>query len=119
MNIPDILERNLFLVFNERDTQKRLHALAELYTGDAVLYEPENIVVGQSAISDTVEKLLASMPPGFQFTPVGSATGHHDLLCTRWTGGIAGGPVIVSGTDVAHLKDGRIASLYVLIDSPQ
>ena len=113
-----ILERNLSLVFNERDPQKRIAALADLYTDDAIMYEAENIVTGQAAISSTVDFLLGRLPPGFRFYPTGAAVGHHDLTCLRWTGSIPDGTVIVSGTDVAHLKDGRIASLYVLIDPP-
>jgi len=116
--MSNILEQNLSQVFNERDSQKRLVALADLYTADAVMYEPENIVIGQAAISSTIDSLLASLPPGFRFVPKSIAVGHHDLFCMRWNGITPDGEVIVSGSDVAHLRDGRIASLYVLIDPP-
>lgn len=114
----DLLERNLLSVFNERDPQRRIAAVSELYTVNAVMYEPENIVTGQTAISSTVGTFLGSLPPGFRFAPRGAAVGHHDIIGLRWTGSIPDGTVIVTGTDVAHLHGGRIASLYVLIDPP-
>ena len=118
MASSDILEQNLSLVFNERDPQKRIAALADLYTDDAVMYEPENTVTGQAAISSTVESLLGGLPPEFLFVPSGATVGHHNVFCLRWTGIIPDGTVIVSGTDIAHLRDGRIESLYVLINPP-
>lgn len=113
-----LLPENLTRVFNQRDATLRLQALGELYTQDAVLYEPQNLVTGHAEISATVGALLASLPPDFVFTAEGAAVGHHDLWCLHWHGGPPGGPAVITGTDVAHLKDGRISALYVLINAP-
>ena len=113
-----LLQANLTRIFNERNAQSRLQALGDLYTQDAVLYEPQNIVTGHSEISATVDALLASLPPGFSFTAAGPAVGHHGLWCMRWQAGPPEGPVAITGTDVAHAEDGRIKALYVLIDPP-
>lgn len=118
MNTTNILERNLSLVFNERDQQKRLAAISELYSIDAVMYEPEKVVSGQEAISEAVDRLQAIMPPNFNFQSTGATVGHHGLLCMRWKGSTSDESVVITGIDVAHLEDERISSLYVLIDPP-
>jgi hypothetical protein len=111
-----LLQANLVRVFNERSAERRLQALHELYTPDAVLYEPQNLVTGHTAISATVDALLAGLPPGFAFTATGPAVGHHGLWCLRWQAGPPDGPVAITGTDVAQVQDGRIKTLYVLLD---
>src|SRR5687767_8985625 len=97
-----VLRSNLELVFNERDAARRAHAVAELYTDDAVMYEPTNVVVGRSAIADVAGKLLEQFGPTFRFTPEGPGVGHHGLGTLRWNAGPAEGPVVVSGTDAAE-----------------
>ncbi len=111
-----ILRANLANVFNERDADRRLAAIRELYAEDAVLYDPESVVTGHAAISDTVAALLASLPPAFAFEPVGPAVGHHDAARLRWQSGPPNGPVAVTGTDVALFAGGKIETLYVFLD---
>lgn len=91
-------------------------AIAEIYAPDAVLYEPGTSVTGHQAIGEAVEALLASLPAAFVFTAQGPALGHHGLARLRWTSGPPDEPPLVTGTDVAHVADGRIQSLYVLLD---
>jgi hypothetical protein len=114
-----LLEANLERVFNERDAERRLAALGELYARDAVLYEPEGAVSGHAAISDAVGKLLDTLGPSFLFTPDGAAVGHHGLGYARWTGGPKGGPVAITGMDVGRFEGGRITALYVFIGPPK
>ncbi|MDB5435625.1 MAG: hypothetical protein JWR47_1882 [Phenylobacterium sp.] len=114
-----LLEANLERVFNERDAERRLAAIGDLYTRDAVLYEPDGAVSGHGAISDTVGKLLGTLGPGFLFTPDGAAAGHHGLGYARWTGGSKGGPVVVTDMDVGRFEGGRITALHVFIDPPK
>jgi hypothetical protein len=113
-----LMRANLTRVFSERDTDKRVAAIGELYAPDPVLYEPEAIVTGQAAISRTVEALLASFPPDFAFTAAGPAVGHHDLGILHWRAGPPGVPPAVTGTDVVRLEGGRIQTLHVFIDPP-
>lgn len=113
-----ILQANLERVFGERDAGLRLAAIRDLYSPDAVLYEPGSIATGHEAIAQAVEELLASLPPAFAFSPIGSAVGHHGLARLRWRAGPPEGPVAVTGTDVARIEGGRIASLHVFIDPP-
>lgn len=114
-----LLRANLERVFNERDASKRIAAVKDLFTADPIMFEPEGIVTGQVAISDVAGALLKQFGDDFSFVPDGAALGHHDLGYLRWQAGPKGGPVIVTGTDVAEIKEGRIARLWVLLDPPQ
>jgi ketosteroid isomerase-like protein len=111
-----VMQANLALVFNERDPERRLSAIGELYAENAVLNEPEKAVTGHGAISDAVTELLDSLPGDFAFTSTGPALGHHGIGRLRWHAGPPGGPVAVTGMDVAHFQDGRIQSLYVFLE---
>jgi len=111
-----LLHANLVRVFGERNRERRQAAIAEIYAPDAVLYEPDATATGHDAINEAVETLLANLPPAFVFTAQGPAIGHHGIARLRWTAGPPNGPAAVTGTDVAHVADGRIQSLYVLLD---
>lgn len=113
-----ILQANLKQVFSERDGNLRAAAIRDLYSPDAVLYEPDSIKAGYDAISQAVEELLAGLPSAFVFSPLGPAVGHHGLARLRWRAGPPDGPAAVTGTDVARIEAGRIASLHVFIDPP-
>ena len=111
-----LLNANLVRVFGERNPERRRAAIAEIYARDAVLYEPDAMATGHDAINEAVEELLASLPAGFAFIANGPAVGHHGIARLRWSSAPVNGPVAVTGTDVAHIADGRIQSLYVLLD---
>lgn len=113
-----LLRANLQRVFNERDADKRAAAAAELFTADPVMYEPDAVVEGRAAISAVAGKLLEQFGPTFRFTPTGPAVGHHGLGVLRWEAGPDGGPIAVTGADVAQIIDGRIARLWVLLNAP-
>jgi hypothetical protein len=117
-NYDRLLRANLERVFNERDAGKRTAALAELFVDEPVMYEPTGIVQGRAAIAAVAGNLLEQFGPTFRFTPIGTAVGHHGLGALRWQAGLGGGPVAVTGTDVAEVVDGRIARLWVLLDQP-
>lgn len=112
-----LLRANLVRVFNERDPGRRAAAIQELYAADAVLYEPDAVVRGQAAIGAAVDKLLAQLPPDFVFEAAGPALGHHGAGCMPWRGEGADGTLKLRGVDMVLLENGRIASLFVLIDA--
>lgn len=117
INYNDLMQAHLTRVFNERDSARRLEAITEIYTDDAVLYEPPNASAkGHLAINEAVNELLEHMPPNFAFAPLGVAVGHHGVGRLRWQGGPSDGSIIVTGMDVAHFVEGCIHSLYVFID---
>ena len=111
-----LMQANIVRVFNERDPDRRRVALSELYSEGAVLYDPETVATGWGAISQAVEDLLLRLPPDFVFTAAGHAVGHNGAARLFWHAGPSDGPVAVTGTDVAHIENGRIKLLYVFVD---
>ncbi|WP_082767057.1 nuclear transport factor 2 family protein [Bosea sp. PAMC 26642] len=111
-----LLRANLERVFNERNAGRRAAAIDELFSADPVMYEPDNVVRGQAAISAVAGKLLEQFGPSFRFTPVGQGVGHHGLGVLRWEAGPEGGPISVTGADAAQIVDGKIAGLWVLLN---
>src|SRR6266576_2721449 len=100
-----LMQANLAQVFGERDSSRRIKAIAELYADDATLYEPDAEAKGHAAINRAVESLLAHLPPNFAFSSIGPAVGHHGIGRLRWQSGPPNGPVAVTGTDVAHFRE--------------
>ncbi|KTS05424.1 hypothetical protein ABID82_002580 [Methylobacterium sp. PvP062] len=113
-----LLRANLERVFNERDAVVRAAALDQLYVAEPILFEPDNVVRGRAAIGAVAGALLDRFGPTFRFRPVGRAVGHHGMGSLRWEAGPEGGPIAVTGTDVAEIVDGRIGRLWVLLDPP-
>lgn len=111
MTPDELLRTNLQKVFNERDAEKRLAVIRDVYAPDAVVYDPEGSVTGHEAINALVTRLLPTLPPGFEFVPDGPAVSHHGTAVLRWRSQ----PVLLTGLDVAQLRDGRIAVLHVFI----
>ncbi|MCR6662907.1 MAG: nuclear transport factor 2 family protein [Luteimonas sp.] len=112
------MRANLEKVFSQRDAGLRLRAIADLYLPDAVLYEPDTVVTGHEAISAAVDKLLSMLPADFTFVARGPAVGHHGIGRLHWQAGAPGGPVAVTGTDVATFQGDRIGTLHVFLDPP-
>lgn len=111
-----LMKANLTRVFGEHDPARRIEAIRELYNEDAELHEPHRSVRGHAAISDAVTELLEQLPRDFLFTAVRPGVGHHGVGRLPWTAGPPRGPVALTGTDVVHVSDGRIQSLYVFLD---
>jgi hypothetical protein len=110
------MQAHLSWVFNERHADCRLRALKELYAEDAMLFEPHAAVTGPEAISAAVDAVQASLPQGFVFTAAGPAIGHNGVVRLFWRAGPPDGPAAVTGTDVAHVEQGRIRALHVFVD---
>ena len=115
-DVDALMQANVVRVFNERNPDRRRAALGELYTEDATLYDPDTVATGREAISAAVDHLLRTLPPGFVFTATGHAVGHNGAARLFWRAGPPDGPVAITGTDVAHIEDGRIKLLYVFVD---
>jgi len=112
------MQANLTRVFGERDASRRLVAIRELYDECAKLHEPQASVQGHDAISQAVTELLAQLPTQFVFTAIRPALGHNGIGRLQWKAGPPGGPIAVTGIDVAHIEKGVIKSLHVFLDQP-
>ena len=112
-----LLQANLKRVFNERDAGRRGRAIQELYAADANFYEEQEATYsGTEAIAGAVTKLLGALPPTLVFSMAAPAMQNHDMGKLLWRGHLPDGTTVVTGTDVAQVKEGRIRSLYVFVD---
>jgi len=60
--IRELLLENLFAVFNVRDPQRRLEAIARNYTEDVVWSDPDGTMRGHAEMNEQAQKLLDRMP---------------------------------------------------------
>jgi hypothetical protein len=105
---------NLFAVFNERDPERRLEAIARNYTEDVVCSDPDGTTQGHEALNEQAQKLLDRMP-GFVFSAAGPVHTSRDLGLLTFNLGMPKQPPAVSGVDVALVREGRIAVLHTLL----
>jgi hypothetical protein len=112
-----LLQANLKRVFNERDAGRRGQAIEELYGADATLYEQEAKYSGTEKIARAVTQLLGALPPTIVFSMAAPAMQNHDMGKLLWRGHLPDGTTVVTGTDIAQVKEGRIRSLHVFVDS--
>jgi len=114
--IHELLNRNLQEVFGEGDAAPRRAAIEELYTDDCVLYAPPGILVGHDALDKFAGDLRATHPD-FVYTPHGAPQSLHNAGRLAWGSGPADKVPAYTGMDVIIVRDGKIAALYVFLDS--
>jgi ketosteroid isomerase-like protein len=112
----ELLYRNLQEVFGEGNAARRRAAIEDLYTEDCVLYVPSGMFVGREAL-DKFAGDLRSTHPDFVYTPHGEAQALHNAGRLAWGSGPRGQPPNYTGLDVIIVRDGKIAALYVFLDS--
>ena len=114
--IHELLHRNLQEVFGESNAVRRRAAIEELYTEDCVLYVPSGVFVGPEALDKFAGDLWATHPH-FVYTPRGEAQALHNAGRLAWGSGPRSEPPNYRGLDVVIVRDGKIAALYVFLDS--
>ena len=115
-NASTVLQAHLERVFNERDAGRRGNAIQEIYAADATFYEQDAKYSGAEAIARAVTELLRALPPTLVFSMAAPAMQNHDMGKLLWRGHLPDGKTVVTGTDIAQIKEGRIRSLYVFVD---
>jgi hypothetical protein len=113
--IRELLLLNLFVVFSERDPERRLKAIVANYTEDVIWSDSEATTHGREEMNERAQTVLDSTPD-FVFTAAGTVHVLRDLGQLAFNYGVPEQPPALSGYDVAHVRDGRIAVLYTLID---
>ena len=116
-NDTTLLLRNLKEVFGEGDDQRRRAAIDELYTEDCVINLPIGRYVGRAALHRIAGELRATHP-SYVYTPYMVPETVQDGTRVNWGSGPAGEPPSYTGLDFIIVRDGKIASLYVFLDSP-
>ena len=114
--IRELMLVNLFAVFNERDPERRLKAIADNNTEDVIWTDPDGTTRGHEAVSERAHNLLDGVPD-FVFTAAGRIHVSRDLGHLAFNLGVPEQPPAVSGYDVALVRDGRIAVLYTLLSA--
>jgi hypothetical protein len=114
--IHELLRRNLQEVFGEGDAARRRAAIEDLYTEDCVLYVPPGLFVGRQALDKFAGDLRATHPQ-FVYSPYGEPQALHNAGRLAWGSGLRGEAPDYTGLDVIIVRDGRIAALYVFLDS--
>ncbi len=97
--LTDLMLRNLSEVFGERDSERRMAAIKNLYSEDAVFFEAELRFEGRQTISDAIAALQASFPAEFEFSAAAPPARNHDVGRLFWRLGPEGSPPVVSGMD--------------------
>jgi hypothetical protein len=115
--IATLLNRNLPEVFGEGDAARRRAAIVELYTEDCVLYAPPGVFVGREALDKFAGELRATHPH-YVYTPHGAPQVLHNSGRLAWGSGPKGETPEYTGVDFIIARDGKIAALYVFLDSP-
>jgi hypothetical protein len=113
--IENLMQGNLFEVFNERDPQRRRAAIARIYSPDVRWTDDEGVNVGHDALDAKAEQLQSGLGP-LQFVadgPVRKTTGFGYLAWHLVAPGDS--TPQVSGFDVAIIRDDVIAELYTVL----
>jgi hypothetical protein len=110
----ELLHRNLYEVFSERDAQRRWAAIERTYTEDVTFIDPEGEFVGRQALNDQAQKLLDGALAGFEFEEDGPRYVGTDAAALAWRVGPPGSPV-ARGIDVLTIRDGRVSAVRTLI----
>jgi hypothetical protein len=113
--IRELMLINLFAVFNERDPERRLNAIAANYTDDVIWTDPDGTFHGREAINERAQELLDKMPD-FVFRAAGPVHVLRDLGYLAFIHGPPEQPPAITGYDVALVRDARIAVLYTLVN---
>jgi len=114
--MQELLCRNLQEVFGEGDAARRRVAIQELYTEDCVLYVSPGVFYGREALDKFAGDLRATHPH-FAYTPHGEPQAQHNAGRLAWGSGPRGEAPDYTGSDIIIACDGRIAALYVFLDS--
>ena len=114
--IETLLNRNLPEVFGEGDPARRRAAIQALYTDDCVLCVPPGIFVGHDALDKFAGDLRATHPH-YAYSPHGTPQVLHNSGRLAWGSGPKGEPPVYTGVDFIIARDGKIAALYVYLDS--
>ena len=76
--ISELMLENLFAVFNVRDPERRVEAIARNYTQDVTWTDPDGTIQGRQALNEQAQKLLDRMPD-FVFSAAGPVHVSRDL----------------------------------------
>lgn len=114
--ITRLMEANLLSVFGERDPARRAAAIAETYSADVRWTDDEGVVVGHQALDTKAQELQDTQLVGMHFVAAGPVHQTLGFGYLAWHAVPDGSDEpVVSGFDVAVVKDDRISELWTVI----
>src|SRR5882672_11704057 len=106
-SISTLLLRNLHDVFGENDPARRRATIEEIFTEDAVFYDPGGVYRGREEI-DRVAGRIKAMHPDFRYQPIVPPVELGNGGRVQWVSGAPGAAPAYAGTDFIIARDGRI-----------
>ncbi|WP_345954794.1 nuclear transport factor 2 family protein [Mucilaginibacter sp. PAMB04168] len=117
-NSAKLLEDSLLVIWNDRQAERRLEAMQEVYAADIIFYESNEgpAIMGHQDINDLIAKLQEQWPAEFRFELNRPSLANHQVQHISWTLGIPGQTPVASGMDIAVIEEGKIKSLHLFLD---
>lgn len=117
---PQLLEDSLLVIWNDRDFNRRLEAMRNVYASDIIFYESNDgqPFKGYEEINDLVTNLQSQWPAEFAFELTAPSRINHEVQLITWKLGIPGQPPVATGSDIAVVEAGKIKSLHLLLNNP-
>jgi len=111
------LVRRYLGAWNETDPERRITAVASVWSDDGRYVDPLADVEGHVQIAGLIGAVQETMR-GHVFRPLGAIDAHHNVARFAWElVPVGGGESIVEGFDVAITEpDGRIVSVVGFLD---
>ncbi|MGU3435657.1 nuclear transport factor 2 family protein [Actinomycetes bacterium M1A6_2h] len=113
-SIANVLRRNVLEVFETSDDAERRSLIEALYEPDATWYEPESTATGHDAIFAAVTA-LRNNTAGMSFSVTEDPSVVADLGRASWALSPPNAPAAVTGMDLAHVRNGKIVSVYTFL----
>ena len=115
-NLAYLLPENLYRVFNETDIDKRKAAITDLWDEDGIFIDPLGVHQGYEELNAAVTAFQRHFP-GSEFRVTSPVQEYFGVGRDSWECGPPSGAALEKGIDVGTMKDGKLATLYVFIDS--
>lgn len=94
----------------------RTRLIASVYASDVLIGEPQRALCGHDGMEQAIASIQAQLPDT-TISRSGPIQVAQDLVTYAWSLGAADGPVIAAGRDVLIIRDGKVVSLYIVIDA--
>ncbi|WP_231639782.1 nuclear transport factor 2 family protein [Mycobacterium sp. Marseille-P9652] len=113
--VTRLMEANLLAVFNERDPQRRIEAIATTYAADVQWIDDDGVAAGHDALNAKAADLQKNLR-GLNFIKAGAVRQTRGLGFLAWELRSPDGYTAASGFDVAEISGDRIQRLWTVLD---
>jgi hypothetical protein len=105
-----------FNVRGENDQARRRAAIDEIFTEDAVFYDPSKSVYRGRDEIDRIADAIRAAHPDFRYQPITEPEELGNGGRVQWVSGRPGEAPAYAGTDFIIARDGRIPAVYLFFD---